>query len=98
MWSVVLIVAMPSLFTIGMSFTDTVYKGVPSGRTIPADIVARPALALTMLAGMGAGISAFITGLVGIIHQKERGILVYVSSLLGALAILYLAGELLFPH
>lgn len=97
-WSVVLIVAMPLLFTIGSSFTDTLYQGVPSGRTIPADIVARPALALTMLAGMGAGISAFVTGLLGIIRQKERGILVYVSSLVGALLILYLSGELLFPH
>ena len=72
MWSVVLIVAMPLLFVIGSSFTDTLYQGVQSGRTILGDIVARPALALTMLAGMGAGISAFITGPVSYTHLRAH--------------------------
>ena len=63
-----------------------------------ADIAARPTLALTMFAGMVAGISAFITGLLSIIRQKDHALLVYVSSLFGALLILFLAGELLFPH
>ena len=36
------------------------------------DIAARPALALSMLAGMAAGIAAFVTGLVAIV-RKEKG-------------------------
>jgi hypothetical protein len=63
-----------------------------------ADIAARPALALTMLAGMVAGISAFIIGLLAIIKQKETALLVYVSTLIGALLTLFLAGEIVFPH
>jgi hypothetical protein len=55
-------------------------------------------LALTMLAGMAAGISAFITGLLAIIRQKDNAILAYVSTIIGALLILFLAGEILFPH
>lgn len=97
-WSVGFIVVMPILFIIGTSFTNTLYKSIPAGGTILADITARPALALTMLAGMVAGISAFITGLLAIIRQKERALLVYVSSLIGALLVLFLAGEILFPH
>jgi hypothetical protein len=97
-WSVGLIVAMSILFIIGTSFTNSLYKSVPAGGTILADIAARPALALTMLAGMVAGISAFITGLLAIIRQKEHALLIYVSSSIGALLVLFLAGEILFPH
>jgi len=97
-WSVGLIIAMPLLFIIGSSFADSIYKNVPAGGTIIGDIAARPALVLTMLAGMAAGISAFITGLLGITRQKDNAILVYISSLIGALLILFLAGEILSPH
>lgn len=97
-WSVGLIVAMPLLFIIGTSFADSLYKSIPAGNTVWADITARPALTLTMLVGMIAGISAFITGLLAIIKQKEYAVLVYISSAIGALLIIYLAGEILFSH
>ena len=94
-WSLGLIIAMPLLFFIGSSFADTIYQSVPAGGTILADIAARPALVLTMLAGMAAGISAFITGLLAIFRKIDKAILVVISSLLGALLILFLAGEIL---
>jgi hypothetical protein len=97
-WSIGLIVAMPILFIIGFSFTDSLYEGVPAGRTILADIAARPALALTMLSGMLAGVLAFIVGLWAVVRLKEKALLVYASTAIGALFVLYLAGELLFPH
>lgn len=97
-WSVVLIIAMPLLFLVGSSFTNLLYNNVASGNTIIEDITARPALALTMLAGMAAGISAFITGLLAIFQKKERALLVYGASLIGALLILFLAGEFILPH
>jgi hypothetical protein len=96
-WSVGLIVAMPLLFMIGTSFTSSLYKSVPAGGTILADIAARPVLALTMLAGMVAGILAFITGLIAIIRQKEHALLLYISTVIGALLAFFLAGEILFP-
>jgi hypothetical protein len=97
-WSLWLIVAMPVLFFIGMSFTNLLYKSVPAGGTILRDIAVRPALALTMLAGMASGASSFVVGLVAIIKQKERALLVYAASLIGALLIVFLLGELLSPH
>jgi hypothetical protein len=97
-WSVGLILAMPVLFVIGKLFMSSLYESVPSGETIPADIVARPALALSMLAGMAAGVSAFVAGLLAIVRRKENALLVYVSTVIGALVLLFLAGEIASPH
>jgi len=97
-WSLRLAVAMPVLFFIGMSFTTLLYESVPAGGTILKDITVRPALALTMLAGMASGVSACIIGLIAIIRQKERALLVYGATLLGVLLIIFLFGEFIFPH
>jgi len=97
-WSIGLIVAMPILFLIGASFANSVYESVPAGGTLFADIAARPALALIMLAGMAAGISAFITGILTIVRRKEKSLLVYISTVTGALLIIFLVGEIVSPH
>ena len=96
-WSVELIAVMPILFVIGSSFSSSLYESVSAGGTILADIAARPFLALTMLAGMAAGISGFITGLLAITKQKEKALLVYISTVIGGLT-LYLVADLAFPH
>ena len=97
-WSLGLIIAMPILFVIGTSFVDTLYQNVPAGGTIIKDIAARPALSLPMLAGMAAGISAFITGLLAIVRKKDPAITVYVATIIGCFLIVFLAGEVLSPH
>lgn len=97
-WAVGFIVAMPILFYIGSSFTDTLYESVPAGDTILEDIIKRPALALTMLAGMACGVSTFVFGMAAIIRKKERALLVYTATLLGMFFILFLIAEILFPH
>jgi hypothetical protein len=51
-----------------------------------------------ILKNSSAGISAFITGLLAIVKQKENGLLVYVSTVIGGLLMLYLVVELAFPH
>ena len=97
-WSLGLIITMPVLFIIGASFTNSLYQSVSAGETILADIAQRPALVLTMLSGMATGILAFVTGLIAIIKKKERAIFVYISTFIGALLILFLVGEVLYPH
>lgn len=97
-WTVGLIAVMPILFVFGSSLSNSLYESVSAGRSILADITSRPLLALTMLAGMAAGISGFITGLLAIVNQKENALLVYVSTVIGGLLTLFLAGELAFPH
>jgi hypothetical protein len=97
-WALGLIVAMPLLFITGLSFSSSLYESVPAGQTILADVFARPFLALTMLSGMVAGISAFIIGLLAIVKHKENALLVYVSTVIGGLLTLFLVGEVAFPH
>lgn len=97
-WSLGLIFVMPILFFIGMSLVDTLYQSVPSGDTILEDTMQRPALALTMLGGMASGVLACITGFIAIIKEKERALLVYVSTTIGMLLLLFLIAEFLFPH
>ena len=96
--SVGLILAMFVLFLIGPTFTSSLYKSIPAGDTILADIANRPALAIAMLIGMVSGISAFIIGLTAIIKQKERTILVYLATIVGAGLIVFLIGEFSSPH
>lgn len=96
-WSLGLIVAMPALFFIGASLANSLYKSVPAGSTIWEDIAGRPALVLAMLLGMIAGILTFMVGIIAIIKQQERALLVYVATSTGMLLILFLIGEVLFP-
>ena len=96
-WSLALLIAMPLLILIGTSFANTLYKSVPAGGTILADIVSRPALALTALAGMLAGVLAFITGLIAIIRQKERAILAYIVTVIGGILTVFIIAEFLSP-
>jgi hypothetical protein len=97
-WSLGLIIAMPVFLFMGGLFTNWLYPSVPAGGTILADIAARPALALAMLAGMAAGVSAFMVGLLAVIWRKEPGLLVFISIGIGALLVVFLAGEGLSPH
>ena len=98
MWSIGLIVLMFALIILGMSLTDSLYDGVSAGRTILADIGQRPVLTLSMLAGFGSGIAAFVTGLIALIREKERHVLVFASTLVGLGLIVFLIAEVVWPH
>ncbi len=96
-WSIVLIVAMPIFFYIGMSFVSF-YESVPAGKTIPHDIIVRPGVALPMLTGFISGIAAFFTGIVGTIKKNDYSILIFLSTVIGFFVLLWCLAEILFPH
>ncbi len=96
-WSIGLIIIMPILFYIGMSFVSF-YESVPAGKTIPHDMIARPGVALPMLAGFVSGVAAFFCGIIGITRKKDYSILIFISTILGFFVILWIFGEFLFPH
>ena len=97
-WSLALIIAMFFLFFLGTSLATTLYRDIPSGSTLLIDISARPVLGLAMLSGMLAGILALFTGLSAILKQKDRAFSVFASTFIGALLLIFLLAELLFPH
>ncbi|MDK2849637.1 MAG: hypothetical protein PWR32_304 [Candidatus Woesearchaeota archaeon] len=93
--SIALIVLIPALFFIGMH--SVVFYG-PSGKTILQDIILRPAVSLPMLTGFLFGILAFLFGIIALIKKKDLSVLVFISTFIGFLFILFLLGEVLFPH
>lgn len=97
-WSLWLIVAMPLFFLLGSLFMNTLYPSIPSGDSILQDIALRPSLSIFMFSGMAAGVLAFFSGLLAILRQKERSIFVFASTLIGSLMLLFLIGEVVFPH
>ena len=97
-WSIGLILAMFLLFIIGLSLPNLLYESAPGSNTLLDDFVNRPLLALSMLAGVGAGISALITGSIAILKQKERAVLVFGSTLVGAAVTFFVITLFLFPE
>ena len=97
-WSLGLIALMPVLLFIGTSLIAPLYETVETGGTLLADLTSRPLLTLFMLGGMTAGISGFITGLITIIKEKERAVLVYLSTVIGGLVTFFVISLLLFPE
>ncbi|MCL5094320.1 MAG: hypothetical protein M1355_04280 [Patescibacteria group bacterium] len=96
-WSVGLILAMPILFFTGGFLANTLYKEVAADSII-GDLTGRPLLSLSMLAGIASGVSAFVTGIVAFIRQKERALLVYLSIAFGGMLVLLLLGEVFVSH
>jgi hypothetical protein len=97
-WSLGLALAMPVLFLMGMASMSILYPSVPAGNSIVGDLAARPALALSMLLGMAAGVLAFAAGLLAVVREKERSLWVYLSTAIGALLLVFLLGEFISPH
>ena len=96
-WSIVLIIAMPILFYIGISCVSF-YESVPAGKTILGDIVTRPGVSLSMLTGFIFGIAAFFVGIISIIRKKDHSVFVFLSTAIGFLVLLWCLAEILFPH
>ena len=96
-WSIGLIVIMPILLYIGMSFVSF-YKNIPAGETILHDIMVRPGIALSMLIGFISGISAFFAGIIDIVRKKDHSILVFLSTIMGFFVLLWCLIQFLFSY
>jgi hypothetical protein len=45
-----------------------------------------------------AGIAAFITGLIGVVRSRERSVSVYLAVGFGLITLIFVIGEVAFPH
>ena len=50
-----------------------------------------------LLAGVSA-VSAFLTGIIGIIRSRERSVLVFLATVIGFYILIAALGEIIFPH
>ncbi len=90
-WSVVLIIAFIVLLA---SFQLLVASRQRGGETFFSNLI----LAIPILIAGISGVSAFITGLSGVIRSRERSIFVYLATVIGLLVLLFGLGEVIFPH
>ena len=90
-WSVSLIIAFMVLLGV---FQLLVASGQRGGETFFSNLI----LTIPMLTAGVSGISAFVTGLIGIIKSRERSVIVYLAALIGLFVLLFGIGEIVFPH
>ena len=89
--SVILIMAFLFLFII---FQLLVFAGQRGGETFFDNLLLTIPI---FLAGIFA-IAAFVTGLISIIKNKERAVLVYIITLIGLFILWFVVGEIVVPH
>jgi hypothetical protein len=63
-----------------------------------ATFFSNPLIAVPMLLAAISGVAAFFTGLYGFIRGRERSILAGLATLVGFFVLLFIIGELAFPH
>jgi len=90
-WSVISILVFLALSAVFYLLVALGQRGGPT-------FFSNPLLAIVGLLAAGWGIAAFFTGVVGIVWQGERKLMVFLCSLLGLLILLYVLAEILFPH
>jgi cytochrome bd-type quinol oxidase subunit 2 len=89
-WSVISILIFILLFAL---FLILVASGQKGGETFFSNL----ALSVPMLIAAIAGISSFVIGIISII-KGERSFLVFISSAVGLLVLVFVLGEFIFPH
>ncbi|BBE30433.1 hypothetical protein OSSY52_05740 [Tepiditoga spiralis] len=55
-------------------------------------------LTIPFLLAAASGIFSFFTGIISILKNKERSILVFISTGIGAFILFWVSAEILFPH
>ena len=91
-WSVGLIIAFFLLLAAGGTVVSVFSQ--EGGETFLDNLW----ISAPMLSGAGSAIAALFAGIVAIWKQKERAILVFLSSLIGLLVLWFVLGEILVPH
>lgn len=90
-WSVGLIITFVVFF---VSFQLLVAIGQRGGETFFSALILTVPIIIVGI----SGISALVTGLIGVIWSKERSVIVYLAIAIGFLVLVFGFGEVMFPH
>ena len=90
-WSTGLIIAFFLFFAV---FLILVALGQRGGDTFFSNL----ALTIPMLLAGVSGVSALVTGIIGIVKSRERSVLVFLATAIGLVVLIFSLGEILFPH
>jgi len=90
-WSTGLIIAFLLFLAV---FLILVASGQRGGDTFFSNL----ALTIPMLLAGVSGVSALVTGIIGIVKSRERSVLVFMATAIGLFVLVFSLGEILFPH
>lgn len=90
-WSTGLALVFLVLF---VAFLLLVASGQRGGETFFSNLM----LTIPMLFAATSGVFAFLTGLIGVIRNRETSILVFLAMLIGLFVLIFWLGEIVFPH
>ena len=90
-WPVALLILFLVLFVLVQLL---VMSGQRGGDTFRDNLL----LTVPVFAAGISGILAFVTGMVGVFRNGERAVLVFLSTAIGLVVILFVVGEFAFPH
>jgi len=90
-WSTGLIIAFLLFLAV---FLILVASGQRGGDTFFSNL----ALTIPMLLAGVSGVSALVTGIIGIVKSRERSVLVFLATAIGLFVLVFSLGEVLFPH
>ena len=76
------------------AFHLLVASGQRGGETFFSNLV----LTIPILLAGTSGVFAFLIGLISVIKNRALSILVYLAMLIGFLILIFLIGEVIFPH
>jgi len=90
-WSVGLILA---FFLLFMVLQILVAAGQQGGATFFDNLL----LSIPAFLGVIAGIASFASGIISILKNKERSVFVFLATAAGLLILIFVLGEIVFPH
>ena len=90
-WSVWLILLFFKFLTIFFFF---IYIGESGGETFFSNLY----LTIPFLIAVSSGILAFFTGLFSIFKTKDHCLTIYFSIVIGLFVLIFILGEIIFPH
>lgn len=90
-WSVGFIIALVCFLGLLFLFIAVGQRG---GKTFFSNLY----LAIPTICMGITGVSAFFTGIIGIIKDKDYSVLIIVSTIVGFFVLFWILAEILFPH
>jgi len=90
-WSTASIVAFVIFFA---AFQLLVASGQRGGETFFSNLV----LTIPILLAGSSGVLAFLTGVISVIRNRERSILVFLATSIGLFVLIFWLGEVISPH
>lgn len=86
-------------FILGfLLFLSIFYLVIKAGYRGGDSFFSNPFLVIPILMSAACGIMSFSSGMISIFKQKERNLLVIISTILGLFVLLMVLGEILTPH